>query len=421
MRSASGRCAWVALLASGAALAVDFEAPPAEPPAAILSAAQRAGENFEVEDPVRSDGLMHRYVVVSRYGTFDGYGRAGLEARLREVAALAELQKTNEAGVVVGAVGESVAGGVRALIGVATHPIATVSGVPRGVSQLFEGYAAQTKELGEQASSVAGRTPATTGKGAGVVLLSDARRYAARYFGVNASERRWFGRLGVDPYTDNEPLRRAVHRYARVDATTQLGLKFASLPCLPYAGTAQRAMDAIYSEHPAVLRARRRAVLSGYGLTPDEINAFDNALLLNPTHQQILETAAKRLAGVEGRAELFRHATTLVSEQEVEAFVRSAVLLAEVHGRAPLARIVAGLRLPAARSVAGGVVVASAFDAVSWTSDVDRYERAARQALGEDAAGAQLWLAEPPSARAADELRARGWRVQTLSAAAASE
>ncbi|MEI8298355.1 MAG: hypothetical protein WCH32_10050 [Pseudomonadota bacterium] len=422
MRRTTGLASLVALCVAAVAGAADFEAVPMEPPAASLSPAQCAGEAFHVEDPVVSDGLMRHYLVISRYGAFEGYGRPGLTARLREVAALEELQKTSGVGVVADAVGESVTGSARTLVEVATHPIDTVTGIPRGIGHLFQGFAADARELGDTAASLNEKPPdgaAKAGSNNGV-SVSDARRYAARYFGVTASERRWFQRLGVDPYTDNELLRRAVHRYAKIDATTKFGLKFAPIPGLPYAGEARRAMDAIYSEPPAVLRARRRTVLAGYGLTADEIKRFDNALLLNPTRQQLLESAAESMPGVAGRGELFRHATTLLSEHEVMVFIRSAVLLAEVHAREPLASILPGLRLPAARTAAGQVVVAGAFDALYWTAVVEEAERAMRAALGSAEAPIQVWVSGDVSARAETELAARGWQVRALPAATAA-
>src|SRR5437763_16138707 len=76
----------------GAALlspaAVDFEVPAAEPAAASLTPTQIAGEGFHIQNPVHSDGLMHHYVVESRFGLFTAYGRDALAVRLREVAAL---------------------------------------------------------------------------------------------------------------------------------------------------------------------------------------------------------------------------------------------------------------------------------------------------------------------------------------------
>src|SRR5258708_34059760 len=114
-------------------------------------------------------------------------------------------------------------------------------------------------------------------------LEADASAYAARYVGVTAAERRYYQELGVVPYTNNELLRKAVHHLAKVDAAVNLGMHFVGIPGVPYLGDVKRAMDAIYTEDPAVLRARQRATLAGYGLTTAGSHRFENTLFLGPT------------------------------------------------------------------------------------------------------------------------------------------
>jgi hypothetical protein len=105
----TNRFAWPALLLTSLALATasrlfaaeGFERPADEPPSASLAAAQVSGPNFHVEDPVHSDGLMHRYVIDSHFGVFDAYGIDALSTRLREVAALTTLENTSDGQVVV--------------------------------------------------------------------------------------------------------------------------------------------------------------------------------------------------------------------------------------------------------------------------------------------------------------------------------
>jgi hypothetical protein len=108
-----------------------------------------------VLEPVANDGLMHRYLLESRFGRFDGYGAEGVARRVHEVEALAILARTPEVGVVVDAVGDRISGSARSVVDVASHPIDTVSGIPRGISHLFRGYAAQARELGEAVGSAA--------------------------------------------------------------------------------------------------------------------------------------------------------------------------------------------------------------------------------------------------------------------------
>jgi hypothetical protein len=74
-----------------AAWAADFETPPAEPAATSLTADMVSGPNFHIVEPVAADGLMHHYVIDSRFGTFMAYGQVVLKIRLREVAALTRI------------------------------------------------------------------------------------------------------------------------------------------------------------------------------------------------------------------------------------------------------------------------------------------------------------------------------------------
>lgn len=396
-------CALPALAAEA-----DFESPPAAEAATLLPPSVPLPEGVRLADPVASDGLMRRFQLATRYGAFEGYGRTGLERRLRETAALETLAQRSDAGVVADAVGHTLVDSASGVVGAATHPIATIGGIPRGISHLFRGYRADARDLADRVApgTDGARDPGSPGRAASV---ADAKAYAARYFGVSARERIWYRQLGVDPYTDNERLRRAVHHVARVDATTRFGLKFASLPALPYAGTIDRAMRAIYEESPAVLRERRHARLAALGLTPAEIHAFENRMILTPTRQATLDAASVALEGVEGRAALFRHALALESDHEAEVYVAGVALLAQLQMQAPFASVIAELRMPAAIRADGRITVAAPFDAVAWTEAVAGYEEALRAALPANGGGRDLWLAAAPSARAAGELEARGW------------
>jgi hypothetical protein len=397
----------VGLLAS-TAWAADFETPPQEPASASLPADLALGPDFHVNEPVESDGLMHHYVIESRFGAFPAYGREALKIQVREMAALTQIAKTTDVEVVAKTVEGSVQSQVKTLSQVATHPVSTVVGIPKGIGHLFHGYKAQAGEaIDEQKSHDGSKQPSNMA----ATAKSNAARYADRYLGVSAAERRYYQHFGVDPYTNNKVLRKAVGHLAKIDAATNLGMHFAGVPGLPYLGDVRRAMDAIYNEDPAVLRARQRVMLAGYGLTAEEIKRFENTLLLSPTRQRVLEEEAKLLEGVAGRDELFRHAMSVTSEEEVEVFLQSARLLATLHKQEPIAKILAGLRLPTAQTSDGHIIVIGAFDAVYWTEDVADYEAALHAALPPAATGLQLWLSGSISPRARSELTARGWNV----------
>jgi hypothetical protein len=409
------RLAGIAVLFAAGAWGIDYEIPPEEPAAASLSAELSVGTDFHVSEPVASDGLMHHYLIDSRFGFFAAYGREALKVRLLEMAALTQIAKTTDVDVVAKTVKGRVQSDVKTLSQVATHPVSTVVGIPKGVGHLFNGYKAQANDfLGERQS----HDGPVSGAHVAAAAKSDAAKYADRYLGVSAAERHYYRELGVDPYTNNEVLRKAIKHLAKVSAATNLGLHFAGVPGLPYLGDVRRAMDAIYNEDPAVLRARQRTTLAGYGLNSDEIKRFENTLLLSPTRQSLLEQEAKSLDGVAGRDELFRHAMSLTSEEEMQVFLQSTRMLTAVHARQPLARILPGLRLPAAQAHDGRILVMGAFDAVYWTEDVAADEAALHAALPAGSAPLELWSSGSLSPRAKSELQARGWTVHDHAAEA---
>jgi hypothetical protein len=148
-------------------------------------------------------------------------------------------------------------------------------------------------------------------------------------------------------------------------------------------------------------------MVAAAGATPREPN-------VDRTHPD--HAAATPEIGVAGRDELFRHAMTVTSEEEVEVFLRSAALLPALHAQQPLARILSGLRIPAAQRADGHVLLTGAFDSVYWTQDVAGYESALRQALPADAPR-EAWLSGAISPRARAELSQRGWDVHDRAAA----
>jgi hypothetical protein len=384
-----------------------------------------SGPGYKVVDPVHGDGLMNHFVLDSRFGRFDAYGRAALAIRIREVAALTELAATSDVQVAAGGVVQGVESQVKTAAGVVTHPVQTVTGIPKGIAHLFGGYQARAQEAAAEAksavdsarsdgSAASGAAPSTGARVAAAGRKGEkaARSYAERYLGVTAAERDYYHKLGVDPYTDNRVLRAAIRHAARIAAGAGFGVRFVGLPAIPGIGIAQRTVDAIYNEDPAVIRERTRKALVGFGLSELEIEGFMNAPLLSPTRQLVLLSAVEALGGVAQRGELLRHAIGLTSDEEVQVYLRSAGLLARVHASYPLTAVMAGLRLPAALRAGGGVVVCGAFESVYWTEDVSQLERQLWTALPPHTPlGRELWITGTLSRRAQRAAQDLGWEL----------
>ncbi len=419
MRSTTIAAIAAALCATTCAAAGHFGQAPQEAPSVSLPSAQVSGGDFHIQDPVLSDGLMHHYVVESRFGSFPALGKAALEVRLREVAALATIARTSDSEVVLKSVVRGMQDDVRTLTQVATNPVGVVLGVPKGIVHLLSGYGARAQEVSQQAGkTLHGKASNTDDQGTGSAashaaseIKHSATDYASHYLGITEAERRWYAKLQVDPYTPNEVLRRAIQRLAKIDGAAGTAMRFAPIG-VPFAGEARRALDTIYNEDPAVLRKRRHDALVSYGLSATEVDRFENAALLNPTRQTLLVNAVESLSGVEGRVELLRHAMSVTTEDEIEVFLESTRMLIQFHAQTPVKSILPGVRVPAARLADGRVAVFGSFDAVYWTQEVARYAGEFHDAVSaQDVAKLDVWLAGAVSPRARQELEARGWSV----------
>jgi hypothetical protein len=399
-------------------LTLAADASPYEAPqwtiANVLPTAEQSGSLFRVVDPVTTDGLMPLYRLDTQFGPMTAYGHAQLENRLRELNALEVASATTDLDVIAGTTKRRIEGTLKTVAGAARNPVGLVQSLPRGIVNLFRGTAAQAREWGRDARN-ATSDQASQDKSAKDKhrLESAASRYADRYLGISAGERAWFERLGVDPYTDNVPLRRVAHHLANVEAATSLGLRLASLPSIPYSGDLARVMDAVYHEDPAVLRERRRDTLLGYGLNRMDIDQFENATALSPTRQLRLVTAAATLHDVTGLDGFFRQAAQLQSIDEAELYVASVEHLSQVHPRHPLSHIITSLHLPGALYADGsGCIVVAAAESIYWTALFESGETALRTALPKNLSSVDLWVTGYVSDEATRQLTLRGWTVR---------
>lgn len=390
----------------------DYETPPEIAAAQALPAEIASGTDYRVDDPVRSDGLMNHYSLQSRFGSFEVNGRALLEIRIREIGALAELERISKSEVFLKAVGRSVTAPVETVVDVVTNPIGTVTGIPKGVANLFRTYKLKTRE----ATSSSPREKKADGKesdasGKDGAATSDAESYAMRYLGVSGAERRWYAKLGVDPYTTNQALRSSVNKVARIDATAGFGLRFAGIPSIPGIGVVRTGMDAIWREDPVVIRERNRKFLSSIAIDKEETSRFENNLWLGPTYQLAILEMTRALDGIDGRDELIHRAVEVASEVEALTLVESIGLLVRLHQKSPLVEILGGIRLPAARTTDGRLVVCAGFESVYWTERVAEGARGIEHAYRDaEVSERQIWLTGAGSMRVRAELEKLGWK-----------
>lgn len=189
------------LLACAGAPAVAFEAPPVTTAAAVLGAAAN-GPNYRVDQEVRSDGLLWLFVVHTKFGTFEVAGEDLMRERIRELGALRKLNAMSESEVFVNSLGQAAAAPLRFGADLLTDPGATLKKSASGVANMFDRLGSGISNNRANRDNVAGS----------LLGIASARRALAV-------------QLGVDPYTDFQPLAAKLNDVATASALGGLSIK----------------------------------------------------------------------------------------------------------------------------------------------------------------------------------------------------
>lgn len=349
-----------------------YEPLPVLDPDAVLGKRAR-GANYEVLAPITTDGFLLAYRIHSSYGEFQVEGRPLLEMRLREVDALAALSELSKTEVFTDAVKQGLSnatiGQVEAVEAFAERPVETLKGVPKGVSKMFKKVKGQTKEAVDsvQGSKEEGDTKATAGEAA-----EASKKYALKYLGVTGAQRKWAQKLGVDPYTSNEILRKQIAAVAKIDAAGRFGVKLLPIPRIPGVSLVRGVTALVWETDPYELRARNRALLEATGVTKEVLDVYFDNEFLSPTVQTAIVASIERLAGVAGLAHVIEEASRIDSEAGAWFYAQSLHLLANNHeDRRPLQRMLGGFAAPVAEAKGGQIVVGAAVERLYWTAELD--------------------------------------------------
>mgnify|MGYP001571549392 CR=1 FL=1 len=396
-----------------------FEDPGTFPASRDLAPAELAGAEWKVAPQATSDGLFNVYTLESRFGPLQARGRATLGIRVKEVEALAELERVSKTKVFTDAVVASAVAPVKVVASFADNPTETVKGIGSGVGRLWSKTKYQAQEMSHDAKEAASKEKGEDGE-AGAAEESNTEKakeastaYAKKYLGLSGAERRWYGELGVDPYTDNVALRKAVKEVSRVEAAAKFGMRFAGLPSIPGAREIGKVMDLVWNTDPWELRQRNRKILLDAGLTEESARAFEDNQAMSPTFQTALVQSLADLDGVAGRLHVVERAIDVEDARAARLLVSSTALLVRYHRQvAPLVEILPGARLPVARAKDGPLIAVVTVDTLFWTAEVAAGVRDFVSIYAGDSAPArELWVVGEASDRFKSEAKTLGWQV----------
>jgi len=409
------------LLASGGqAQEPQFEVPPVLEAASFLGPEVLRGEHHVVREAVANDGYMNTYTIDSDFGQFTAYGGPLLAIRLREIAALAELDKLSHTKVFADAVTRSATSQVTALVDFAQRPVETVKGVPGGVKRMFgrtkktvkEGAAAASEMVTDSKDGVESEED----KGALQEGAEAGAKYAEKYFGVSGAERRWAEKLGVDPYTRNEVLRSAIRKVAKVDAAGGLAVRFAPIPRIPGVSAIRTATKLVWGTDPRELREINRKALLAMGVEAALAEQFLDNAWYSPSAQTLFVSVLSGLSTVGGRPAVVELAALAQSYEEALFFLQAIKMLVGFKASGvEITQLLGGARLPGVLTSDGRFVFLVPVDRILWTEGIaaaatGSFEEVAK---GLETTSREVWFRGQASKRCRAEIKRRGWLVRS--------
>ncbi len=363
-----------------------------------------SGDNYSINNPVRSDGLLRVYTLTTPYGEFVVHGDQMLRMRVNELAVLFELEKIANSDSYGKALVDAGLSPLRYTGRLITDPGKTVGDTFQGIGAMFGRITADIAN--------AGKTPGDPI--AGLLGVTDQKRKLATKF-------------GVDPYTDFPPLDARLSRLAEAAAAGGLTVSAAMLAVpattvgiiVSNIGTAStiegvRIDELARDQTAAQIFDINRQQMLAMGAEYDLIEPLLVNRNYTPIDMAVLVAALANMPGVEDRTVFLERAAKIDARSLAYFMRRHAEMLKNHQSRgAGFARFVSLGGYPFAITRGGRIVGVMPIDALAWTSTV-------ASVLRDSAADARkLGLSGPVELRitgtatplAKKELQALGWRV----------
>src|SRR5262245_13944681 len=331
-----------------------FDSPEVRPASDVVPPELLRGPHYQLGPTVRTFTFMNQYSVTSDYGSFHPPSDARLRRLVREIAAIAGLQKIHQSDAFAKATVDAGKGVVQGAQHLINDPVGTIGAVPEAVFSVF-GRVSESVKRG-------GKSQYEDGVAQNLLAVSSFKREYAKKF-------------DIDVYSTNEALQKELNSVAWASAAGNLTLSAASMvtgAAVLQVASGLRSLDqakSIVNALPATeLSGRNREALRQMRV-PDAIaDRFLANHQLSPRHQTVIVEAMKALRGVPGRSAFIQCATRADSEDAALLFQEMAELLAGYHRSvAPIRRVDIYRNVPVAYTGRGSAVVLLPIDRLLWT------------------------------------------------------
>src|SRR6516162_2757002 len=391
----------VVLANSGGSLAEEaatgqaaFDSPEVRATADVVAPDLLRGPHYQLGPIVSSFAFMNHYTVTSDYGPFTAPSDARLRRLIREIAAIAELQKIHQSDAFAQATVEAGKGVVKGAQHLIEDPVGTIGAVPEAVFSVF-GRVSESAKRG-------GRSQYEDGVAQNLLAVSSFKRDYAKKF-------------DVDVYSSNEVLQKELNSVAWASAAGNLTLGAASMvtgAAVVQAASRLRTLDQaknLVSALPATERSRRNRQALRQMRVPDPVaDRFLQNHVLSPRHETVIVGAMKSLRGIPGRTAFIQYAARADNEDTALLFQEMAELLAGYHRTVtPIRRLDIYLNIPVAYTGQEIAVVLLPIDRLLWTERSSGIAVSLSQSLPKPLPEQHLevWLTGDASIRAQEGLK----------------
>ena len=374
-----------------------FDPPEVRATSDVVAPELLRGPHYQLGPTVRTFTFMNQYTVASDYGAFTASSDARLRRLIREIAAIAELEKIHQSDAFAKATVDAGKGVVQGAQHLIQDPVATIGAVPEAVFSIF------------------GRVSEAAKRG-GTSKYEDG--VAQNLLAVSSFKREYAQKLDFDVYSSNEVLQKQLNSVAWASAAGNLTLGAASMvtgaAVLQVAGglrTLEQAKDLVNALPPTELSRRNREALRQMRVPDPITDRFLENRLLSPRHQTIIIEAMKALGAIPGRSAFIQYAARADSEDAVLLFQEMAELLADCHRSvAPIQRLDIYLNVPVAYTGQGSAVVLLPIDRLLWTEKTAGIATSLAQTLPkpQPVRKIEVWMTGDASDRAHAELQQLG-------------
>jgi len=377
-----------------------FEVPGVQNASDILPKELIAGPHYKVRDKVVLYGFMRNYLVDSDYGTFQVTGDLALRKLIKEIGAIAALQEVKKSQAYLEGIKNAASQPVEFGANLINDPVDTVSGIPKGVSTLFQNV--------------------KTGLTTKADKSEDSKM--AQALAVSSNKRELAKKLGVDVYSTNKVLQKELNGLAWATSIGSLTVSAALAPvggpavmAVTLTRTAQQLNDLLSQYPPQRLRQINEQKLQAMGIPADVRNRFLDHPSYTPTQTTVIAGSLEALSGAKGRDAFLRYALSADSEEGANFFQYMAEMLRGYQAKVgPVQDIKVFGPLVFARAANGSVIVPLPLDYAIWTERAGQRVPDAMhsyKAMEPGMKKCEFWLTGTASQTAKDEAAKNGIQI----------